>query len=121
MKKERYDPGKVKRYYGKSFITKNGSRYRIDCHGKLHGRPNMEGGRIEMIAGGDKHFYHMFRESIEGPDCRQAVRDVLRAFGRNAEIGDYLALTLTDEDARKYEHCNLVTSRIIKIIPRGAR
>ena len=115
MKKEKYDPYEVNRYYSKTFITKSGSRYNIDFEGRFHGGRGIDGAKVEMICSGGKELYKLLLSCIYSSDRKRARKTILR-LGKRAKIGNFLALTLIEEDSMKYGCTCLVTSRIEEIL-----
>ena len=116
---ETYDPKDVSAYYGKTFITRGGLCYNITEDGRFTGSQNIEGAKVELIAGVTAEYETckliMKNLNAKGnPESKQNLKDIINTEGKEPVKGLRLLVCITDEDTKKRN--GLLTRKIIKII-----
>lgn len=101
-------------YAGKTFVTESESRYGVTEDLCLTGRRNLEGARIDQIAGVDNEQYFDVMDFIGNKDL-DGLNEYLFDNGKVICERLRLALTLKREDAQERDRIGFLTSPIYQI------
>ena len=112
--KPKYDPANVRNYFGKLFITENGSHYGITKNGKFTGRPSIEGADIKLIAGLSEELYHDARSCLN--HSLKSIERLILKNGQEIKPRLLLVASLTNEYAEERKRGGIVTSPIKEIV-----
>jgi hypothetical protein len=113
-----YDPRNIEAYYGKTFVIANSnSAYTVTEDGRIMGKPDVEGAKIEMIAGlpvGEG----LYREIMVGmipadSKCKDELKTIIERKGVAPVKGSRLLILLADE-ATKATKMNGFLTPVIK-------
>jgi len=111
---EDYDPSNFSEFYGKTFVTKHGSRYTITEDRRVSGRPAIEGAEVKYLAGISK------KESLRIKIGRylldpEKLEKLMREHGQDPQEGLCLVISLTEKSAQETSRFGFVTSTIDRI------
>ncbi len=88
-----YNPSDVELYRGKTFVSKNGSEYRITQDGRFSGRASIEGAEVMLIAGIEKQLYMTVVACLgekENPEAKAYMDELIFKHGQEPRKGLHL-------------------------------
>lgn len=114
--KSKYDPSNISQYFGKTFMTKRGSLYKISNEGRFIGRPSIEGADVMLIAGVDGELFEGVRDCLNKLyHGKKELDNLILKYGQKPQSGLHLVISLTPESAKQKDRYGLISSLIDRI------
>jgi hypothetical protein len=113
-----YNPKNIQQYFGKTFVTKSGSKYGISRDGRFTGRPSIEGAEILLIAGVSENNYWNIRQFLDYsfPESKKKLDDLILEKGLEPIPGLHLVVSLKPNAVKETERFGLISSIIEDIV-----
>lgn len=107
-----YNPNNIEPYHGKTFISGNGTEYRITEDGRFSGRDSIEGAEVMLIAGLDKRLYMAARACL---GKKAQIDNLISAYGQEPRVGLDLVVSLTYESSNEKGRNGIIIPTIKEI------
>ncbi len=101
-------------YVGKTFKTEYDTEYSIDEEFRIHGRKEINGAKIEKIAGLNTQNYEVGRRYLN-QDHKEPLNALMDNVGCELQSGLHMLISLQNQDIIKFRRIGALTSKIINI------
>jgi hypothetical protein len=101
-------------YIGKTIKTDSETEYTIDSDLKIHGRKEIDGAKIEKIAGLSPQNYEVGRRYM-GQNHTEPLNALMDNLGCQLQSGLHMLVSIQNQDIPRFKRIGTLTSRIISI------